>query len=251
VSYPIRGMSFAEILDTGFRMLRDHFVVLVGLAAIVGLPEAILDVLADPKPTQPASGIMSVISTFLQSWSSVVSSVVITFVIGELYVGRRVSAGRSLRSLLGVACPVSATAALYATGVLLGLALFLIPGMLLMLSWFLVSQVMVLERRYGYAALQRSSELMRGSRGRLAGVLFAAWLTMMLVSSALQDTLGVIPALGPLGGWLGERVGFAYLSVVEVVLYFDIRCRNEAFDLEHLARLVEMAPSGPSAGQLA
>ena len=31
-------------------------------------------------------------------------------------------------------------------------------------------------------------------------------------------------------------------AAVEVVLYFDIRCRKEAFDLEHLARVVASAP---------
>jgi hypothetical protein len=30
-----------------------------------------------------------------------------------------------------------------------------------------------------------------------------------------------------------------------VLLYFDVRCRKEAFDLEHLARQVEHGGTGP------
>ena len=33
MGYEIRQMSFAEVLDTGFRLLRNHFGLLVGLAA--------------------------------------------------------------------------------------------------------------------------------------------------------------------------------------------------------------------------
>ena len=39
--YEVREMSFAEILDTGFRLLRDHYVLLVGIAAALNLPLAI------------------------------------------------------------------------------------------------------------------------------------------------------------------------------------------------------------------
>ena len=37
------------------------------------------------------------------------------------------------------------------------------------------------------------------------------------------------------------------MSAVIVVLYFDIRCREEAFDLEHLAGLVEEEAAGAPA----
>ena len=53
--------------------------------------------------------------------------------------------------------------------------------------------------------------------------------------SPLRMTLG----LGALLGSLAEAVGVAFASAVSVVFYFDIRCRKEAFDLEHLAGLVE------------
>jgi hypothetical protein len=39
-----------------------------------------------------------------------------------------------------------------------------------------------------------------------------------------------------------------FQTAVAVVLYFDLRCRKENFDLEHLAQLVEgaAAPAHPT-----
>ena len=36
----------------------------------------------------------------------------------------------------------------------------------------------------------------------------------------------------------------AFMFATAVVLYFDIRCRLESFDLEHLARMVEGRAGG-------
>ena len=45
--------------------------------------------------------------------------------------------------------------------------------------------------------------------------------------------------LGVLGSGVVASVSGAYTAAVTVVLYFDIRCRKEAFEVEQLARIVE------------
>ena len=52
-----------------------------------------------------------------------------------------------------------------------------------------------------------------------------------------------VPMVGPVFSGLASAVGTAYVSAVIVVLYFDVRCRKEAFDLEHLAQLVAAQPA--------
>ena len=42
MSYEIRELSFGEILDMGFTLLRNHFAVLFGIAAVLYLPVGIL-----------------------------------------------------------------------------------------------------------------------------------------------------------------------------------------------------------------
>ena len=70
----------------------------------------------------------------------------------------------------------------------------------------------------------------------------------MVASNAFGLVGLFLPSLGALLGSLAEAVGVAFASAVSVVFYFDIRCRKESFDLEHLARLVEAdaAPTVPA-----
>ena len=56
--YEIRAMGFAEILDVGFRLVREHFAVLAGCAAILYLPLAmgtavLVPATGDPEELSP------------------------------------------------------------------------------------------------------------------------------------------------------------------------------------------------------
>jgi len=47
MAYDIRPLSLAEVLDRGFRVLRDHFLLLVGIAAWAWIPYGILLALSE------------------------------------------------------------------------------------------------------------------------------------------------------------------------------------------------------------
>src|SRR5262249_57748573 len=56
MAYEIRAMSFAELLDTAFRIVRDHFGLLVGIASAVYIPFAVMNAAAMPATGQIAWG---------------------------------------------------------------------------------------------------------------------------------------------------------------------------------------------------
>jgi hypothetical protein len=64
---------------------------------------------------------------------------------------------------------------------------------------------------------------------------------------ALQLLVSGIPIVRSVASAIAQSVAMAFYSGVGVVLYFDLRCRKENFDLEHLAQLVESA-GAPAAG---
>ncbi len=169
---------------------------------------------------------------------SPIVSAAITFAIGEIYVGRSATVGQSLRVGASMLLPIAGTSILVGIAVMIGVVLLVIPGVYLFLCFLLVWQVMVLERRYGFAAMGRSRELMRGSLLRGFGITLAGGIIVSVVGGAIGLVVGHVPLLGPIGEGVARAAGVAYTSAVAVVLYFDVRCRKEAFDLEHLARLV-------------
>src|SRR5438874_10980653 len=97
MGYEIRAMSFAEIMDTGFRIVRQHFGLIIGIAAALYVPIAILGALVAPEPVPGAGPWGSVGAGGLGSlagrvlYAFVVSpfvSAAFPFPIGGTYVGR-------------------------------------------------------------------------------------------------------------------------------------------------------------------
>jgi hypothetical protein len=260
MAYEIRPMSVGEILDTGFRLLRNHFSLLVIISAIAYGPMGLLQ-LAIAQFTgmnQGHAGSMIVpLLVFVLVMALVViiafplSSTAMTMALGDLYVGRPTSAGQALRQSWSILLPVVGTGLL--SSILIGLAMLLlvIPGIWLMLAYWVSTQVMVVERIFGMAALRRSSELMKGNKGRGLVIGIVVVLLMSVVSGGATWALNAWPSVNAIASTIVGIVTYAFLYAVNVVFYFDVRCRREAFDLEHLARLVEQRGAAPAAAAAA
>jgi hypothetical protein len=238
MGYAIRAMSFADILGTGVRVVRDHARLLIGTAALLYVPMAVLDSLAFSVAATPSWPLWAA-SALVHMIVGPVVFCAITFAVGELYLGRATSTGPSLRAGLAVLGPMNGTLFVYYT--LLGLAAlaFLVPALYLLLAWALVWQVMLLEGRFGLAALRRSRELMQGHKLRGGGVMLVSAALVIVLGGVVHAAIGHIPIVGPIGRGLAEAMGVAYGSTLAVVLYFDVRARREAFDLAHLAHDIE------------
>ena len=252
MSYEIRAMSFGEILDTGFRLIRNHFVLLVGISAIFYVPFGIvvnsLATGAGGGPPGPEQIFMLLgVSLVALAVINPVVMAAITHGVGESYLGRSASIGGSLRVGLSILLPLIGTTILAVLAELVGFVLLIIPGIYLAFAFLLLQQVMVLEGRFGFAALTRSHELMKGHKLRGFGIVVVSSILVTVLSTGVGLLGGFLPFVGPVLEAFAQAVGYAFMSAVIVVLYFDIRCREEAFDLEHLAGLVEEEAAGAPA----
>lgn len=243
MAYEIRAMSLAELLDSGFRILRDHFLAIAGVSAIVNVPVAVGQSLMQAEAeagasfSLPAVGLAFTFLTF--ALASPVVGAAVTHLIGEVYLGRPARIGEAFRVALRIFVPLIGTSLLVGL-IMIGMTLLLIvPGIWFMLGATLVSQVMVIERRFGMTAIRRSLELMKGNRGRAFLIMVLVVVLSAVVGFAFDLTAGSLPWLGGVASGLAQAVTGAFASVVFVVLYFDIRCRKEAFDIQHLAQLVQ------------
>ena len=106
--YEVREMSFAEILDTGFRLLRDHFVLFVGIAAALNLPLIVLrDALTAATAGSVDWALIVVLLIFALSLAiSPIVGVAATYAVGEIYLGRDATLGDAFRKGLAIFTPV-------------------------------------------------------------------------------------------------------------------------------------------------
>jgi hypothetical protein len=256
MAYDIRPLSFSEILDRAFRVYRDNFLLLFGIAAIVIVPTQILFASRSVFGNRGA-GILSVVVSLL---AGPIMHAALIMGVAEVYLGRPVTITEAYRSARPVALPYIGTSLLYwlgiavsagipigfGIGVLASMPIGLLAaelaglafGTYFAIRWCLHGPVIVLERLFGNSALRRSTELVGDSWLRTLGLVFTAFLLANAPAAALRLIWGFIPLIGPVLTGATQAVSGAYGTVALVIYYFDHRCRTEDFDLRLLAEQV-------------
>jgi len=221
-------------------------VLLMGIGFAMTLPLQVISYFLERSSSDPNAPVVAAIATFVL-FALLVTPVVnaaITHAIGSVCLGYPVSFGESFQVGIQLFVKLIGTAILSTLAIAVGLLLFVIPGIYLMFALMLVYQVIVLERIAGVAALKRSRELTQGNLLRVFGVYVVGLLISVVLSAGVTLALTAVPALAHFGNAVVQAAMTAFLSAAYVLLYFDLRCRKEAFDIEHLTRIVEGGESG-------
>ncbi len=254
--YDIRPLSFGEILDRSFRVYVDNFLLLFSISAVVLIPAAIL--LATGRVIGNSAASVLELLWLLVAAPAMHAALIIG--VAEAYLDRPVSLAEAYRAAKPIFVPfigtylililiVSVPAILF--GGLLALAgassrvllvLVLIAGIAIglyfLVCWALAGPVMIVERRFGMAALRRSRQLVVGSWWLTIGILITAGLIANVPSIALNLVWGFIPVLGVVLGAATQAAASAYSMIALMIYYFDRRCRVEDFDLRLLAEQI-------------
>lgn len=238
MAYNIRPLSFAEILDRAFALLRDHFSLLVGISAVVYLPWGVLNAVAQFAPSLSLRFAIIAVAGIGLAFAEPVMAIAITVAVADVYLDHPATVGEAYgttRSILGA---VFGTWLLWAVLFALALIAAVIPGIYFATCWALFVPVMIIERRFGMAALRRSRELVRGAWWRTFAIVLVAALIGEVPASALSILWMYVPILGPFlyAATLAVTVTFSALAIV--IYYFDRRCRTEDFDLRLLAEQI-------------
>jgi hypothetical protein len=273
-TFQLRQMSVGEIIDGALALFRHHFRIFLGIALICqGVPMALY------AYVQFAGGILfhpilGLVSVLLVSVGGLVVAGASLRAISQAYLGSAPTvrdalsyavgkigalfiAGLArilvigLTSLLLIIPAVVALVVRGATLIVVALAapVLIVPTFVVACGYGVTAQAVVLEElSFPTDALGRSWSLTKGHKGKvfLLGVVVFA-LVYFLPPLATGILSVVVPAL--------ERPLFVVNSVLSVVLYplvacsftllyYDLRVRKEAFDLEHLSQQLGAVPAG-------
>jgi len=258
MTYEIRPLSFAELLDRSFRVLLDNFVPLISISAAAWLPYGLILVLGGKSQfAQGLAGLYLLVIVELLR-------IALTIAVVEVYLGRPVVFGAVIQSTRSVLWRYLGTILLAVTPfivmtviVTFGLirasqtgapkwpiilaAIVLGVGVIyLLVRWSLASPIMIAEHRFGRSALGRSTQLLAGAWWRTVGISLVAALMAQVPVTILNFLWSSIPVLGPILTSLVASVTATYGIIVVVLYYFDRRCRVENFDLQLLAEQVRL-----------
>jgi hypothetical protein len=161
----------------------------------------------------------------LRAVRPVLGKLILVGIVVALVVGLLTGIGTTLILALVIGSALAgASAAGVAFGGVIGLCLFLTPGVYLATVWCVAAPVVVLERPDGLRALRRSRELVRGNGWNVFAVIFlmgiligAVGVGLELGASALGSAAGLV--VGVVIGILTAPIG----ALAVAVLYFNLR----------------------------
>jgi hypothetical protein len=219
-------MRPGEILRDSWALYRTHARHLISIAAVVYVP-------------------LGVVATLLLTlgWPGVILANLLNLAALFLVQGALVKAVEDVsdgRCDLGVMhtfgfagqrlVPLIVAGILAAAGILAGLALLIVPGLVLLTWWLVVSPVIVLEARSVLDGFRRSRALVRGSSWPVFGVvvmtmlvLFAFTLVLGVVLQPLEETIR-----GFLASVIGNSLAAPFAAVAWTLTYFRLRALEGA-----------------------
>jgi hypothetical protein len=219
-------LDVGGVIGRVWRIYVDQAPVLMPAAAVVFVIEGIVAALL------AASG--SIAGIVLAEIIAIVAGILFTGMVVELVSdvqdGKRdSSAGQLLRAAAPVLGQLILVGIVASIGIVIGFALIIVPGLILITIWSVFVPVIVLERAPGLSSLSRSRELVRGNAWQVFGVLFVLYvlvgiLTAVLDGAASSASTGVGIVVRVVVGVLTAPLG----ALAASVLYFDLRAASEA-----------------------
>jgi hypothetical protein len=235
----LRERSLADVLDLALRFVVVHARVYAKVAAVSLLP---------------ALTVTAAIAAWLgwgAAWLSVIvllpaCGIPFTVLASRAVFEDEVRAGEVLRASGRALFRVLAARLLALAAMLVGLVLFVFPGIWTGTSLFFLSEVMLLERASAGAAVGRSQRIASSAPGDtlLAALVLPLMLAMavMLADVAGRAVIGELlqfrppePLLRAGGSVLGLVGAFAfvpYLATARFLTYVNVRTRTEGWDVQ-------------------
>jgi hypothetical protein len=270
----LRPLGVGEILDVAITIYRRNFRALLTLVFVVVAPFEIVSALiqASALPdssfltdSTPAEAIdidrdfwLAVAGFAAAGLLSFIAGIVATGAcfkaIADGYLGERADwrpalayAARRLHSILWVT--------VFGTFIaVLGFVFFVVPGVYLYVCFAVAVPVLLTEGLKGRKALGRSRRLVKGRWWGTFGVVVLGAILVSIVEGALVGLTAVVTTLDTadptLASFLFTTTATVLASVISTplsaafitVLYFDLRVRKEAFDLQLLAEQIGVEP---------
>ena len=257
----LRPLSVGEMLDAGFRLFRARFWTLIVCVLVPVVPLTIVatgvQASVDPnafdldntETVDSGTALAGTLVASLIQFAAAALAIAACFkAISAAYLGDHAGVSESLRYALGRLAPLIAAYFIVVILVVLGILALIVPGIWIAVKLSMTFPAVVSERKGPFASIGRSWSLTSGNWWRVFGTL----LVVLLITFVLQIALGgVVGGLLAVSDNVSELTAAIVLTLVNLltlvityplwasvtsVVYYNLRVRNEGFDLHLLAQ---------------
>jgi len=238
MSNTLESRDLGGIIGETFRIYRRNFLRLIAIVAVVEVILVILSYVKMPLINEQRietmiPGLLVVVVIFVVVYALMQGALI--HAVAEQSLGRKVSIGRAYsRAFKRLGAMIGGE--LLAGLALLGMCITVIGipfAIYFGVRWYFIWQAALVEGVGPRAALSSSSDLVRGDWWRVFGIMFVVGLISGVAGLILGFTVGFIPIVGQtIAGILVTPI----FLTASTLLYFDLRVRQEGYNLETMAR---------------
>ena len=216
---PPGRLDVGGVIGRVWRIYVDQAPVLMPAAAVVFVFTGILTTVL--FKAGPGLALLAELVALVATW---LFSGMVVELVADVQDGKRdATAGQLLRAVMPVLGSLVLVSIVAGILIVIGFALIIVPGLILLTVWAVAVPVVVIEHPAGLGALRRSRELVRGNGWPVFGVILILYFLVLVVTAALQAA----------GNSAGTGVGIVVAVIVGVltrplpalaqaVLYFDL-----------------------------
>lgn len=277
-SLSLRPLGIPEVIDAAFKLMRRNARTLFTIAAVVLLPLGVIEyflslfiesaipaprLIPESAPPEVALEILLedlgplFLAGMLTAILSVLAQAVVQLgsveAIAEVYLDKepnwKTSLGAGLKRVpTGIGAFFIAIVPLT-----VGFLLCILPGIWLAVMWSMVVPVLAVERLGPGASLGRSWKLVKNRFWPVLGVLALSFLITLVIQSVLSAVVtasflfsgSINIEIQALVNTFSRILVTPFTATVTAVLYFDLRVRQEGFDLERMAAAIGQPTLAP------
>lgn len=270
----LRPMTLGEVLDRTFKLYKNNFLLFAGITAwpflallVINIGFAGSGLGAKPAAgTMPPSGMLtSMIAggiTFglLYVFLLGAAQAATVFAVSDLYLGRPTGLRDCYKRVGAKAVRVILILLMTGLIVAVGCLLLIIPGIILLCRTAISVPASMLEDSKSIRSIERSMELTKGYAGQMFVIFLMVWIMSWLVAAIFQVPFAFLVeaqhnvsfgtlVLQHLSGFVSQVLVGPIGTIAFSLMYYNLRVRKEAFDIQHLMASLGPAtsPSAPSA----
>ncbi|MEZ5667586.1 MAG: glycerophosphoryl diester phosphodiesterase membrane domain-containing protein [Alphaproteobacteria bacterium] len=257
----IRGFSFGDVVGGAFGVFFRNFLMFVLIAAIVNAPLLLYVHYASPPTTQNAALAQGVLVFVIQLVCSALTAAMLVYSTAQTLRGRPRNVGATISNGFAVLFPAIGVSLVFGIGVALAalaagvpafvtgspwlLVIPVVVALIVVTRWWVAVPAVVIEREGVFAAIGRSSELTKGSRWTVFGIILVFGVISWLVNFVVLKTVGpgyAQPADTTtflIVDWVATAILSALSSALGGVAYFALRVDKEGLDIDQVASVFD------------
>jgi hypothetical protein len=244
--------SIGHVLGTSFSVLLRNLASFFVIAIIVSIPSILVArfYAIDPMVAQeyyrqgqlpPGFASSTLVSMAITILTSSLMSAALIFGTFQDLRGQRASIGDSISRGFSALVPVIIAAIAFSILLTIGIALLVIPGLILLTMLWVYVPAIVIEKTGVGGAFSRSRELTKGRRWTIFGLFIVVGIAFVVASWIVGAVFGLIFGVGGVF-WLGQLVQLLagmFSAVMAAVGYYYLRSDKEGVAIGDIAKVFD------------